>query len=439
MFEKIKKFFEKDLWHPSLKDKPASKRFLFRQIKIFMLAIKGFNEDRVQLRASALTYYILLSVVPIFALVFGVAKGLGFEEGLESWIRSRISAPQDAMTWIINFAKGYLVNIKGGFIAGIGSVVLIWSVMKVLGNIESAFNDIWQIKKSRVFARKFSDYISLIVIAPILIFVSSSVTVFLTDQVKSSSETLPLLGYIGPYLSVFVSLIPYILIWLVFTLLYIVMPNTKVFFRSALIAGIIAGTMFQLLQWGYFNFQSLLSGYRAIYGSFAALPLFLLWVYISWLIVLFGAEVSFANQNVEHYESELQSVNISFAMKKKFALLITYIVVKNFIEGSKPLTANEIAKKLDIPVRIANEIVYELLDANILSETITKEVKENAYQPAIDSSNLSVGYVINALDNIGHKHIDLGITPEVKEINSILESLAEELKKSEYNKLLKDL
>ncbi len=438
MLKKIRKFFEKDIWHLSLVKKPRSHRILFRQIRIFLVAIRGFNEDRVQLRASALTYFTLLSIVPIFAMVFGIAKGLGFDQGLEGWIKSRLSAPRDAIQWIINTAVGYLENISGGFIAGIGLVVLIFSVMKVLGNIENAFNDIWQIKKSRVFSRKFSDYISLIVIAPVLLFLSSSLTGFISSQIKDSGGG-PLLGYIGPLLTVLVSVIPFLLIWMVFTLLYIIMPNTKVKFGSAFIAGIIAGTMFQLLQWGYFNFQSLLSGYRAIYGSLAALPLFLIWLNISWLIVLFGAEISFSNQNIEHFESEFESFNISISSRKKFALIITHAVVKNFVNGENAMTAGQLSHNLGIPVRVVREIIYNLIDAGILTETVTQDSNESAYQPARDSSVLTVGSVIDAIENTGNNQIAVESNREVNEIDKVLDSFVSVIKKSPQNKLIRDI
>ena len=437
--KKIKHFIEKEIWNISLKDRHPRNKFFIRQLRIFILAIRGFSEDKVQLRASALTYYSLLSIVPILAMAFGIAKGFGFQEKLEAELIANFSGQKEVLNQIIIFVERYLTHIKGGFIAGTGLVMLIWSVMKVLGNIERSFNDIWQIKKSRVFVRKFSDYLSLVVIAPILLFLSSSVTVFLVEQVQSSAQKLPLLGYLGPILTLLVSFIPYVLIWLVFTLVYIILPNTKVTFKSAMIGGIIAGTMFQLLQWGYIHFQSLLSGYGAVYGGFAALPLFLIWLQTSWLIVLFGAEVSFANQNVEHYAGEIESLNISNAYKRTLSLLIVRQIIHNFIKGVTPMTAEELANKLDIPVRLVREIIYELLDVGIVSETMTRNIKENAYQPAIDTGVLSVGYVLDKLDNLGGDQIGVKSSPELKEISGLLELYNESFQKSPGNKFLKDI
>ncbi len=148
------------------------------------------------------------------------------------------------------------------------------------------------------------------------------------------------------------------LIWFVFTLIYIVIPNTKVKFVPALIAGIIAGTMFQLLQWGYVNFQSLLSSYGAIYGTFAALPLFMMWLELSWLIVLLGAEISYAYQNAVHYEQEAEGVHVSLKDKKILMLLVTKKIIRNFVEGRPAMNAAEIAARLGIPVRLVRDVIY---------------------------------------------------------------------------------
>lgn len=435
MFRKIKEFLENEVWKIGLKDRPASKIFFIKQLRIFLLAFKGFAEDKVQLRASALTFYTLLSIVPVLAMIFGIAKGFGFQENLKEVLQENLSEHKEILNETIVFAERMLKNIKGGFIAGTGLVVLIWSVMKVLGNIENAFNNIWQIKKSRGISRKFSDYLSLVVIAPILVFVSSGFTISQENAIMQGT----VLGYLGPVLKVIVWILSFTLIWFVFTLLYIIMPNTKVSFKAAFPGGIIAGSMFQLLQWGYVNFQSLLSGYGTIYGSFAALPLFLMWLQFSWLIVLFGAEIAFAYQNVENYEFETDTYNISNHYKKILSLLIARLIIKNFSDGIPAMTANEISHKLDIPVRIVRDLIYELYDAKILAETVTKNIKEVAYQPAQDPNRLSLSYVINSLDNRGIDNLPLDHSAELKNIFDIMNSFSKDIEKSSKNILLKDL
>ncbi|QQS50782.1 MAG: YihY/virulence factor BrkB family protein [Bacteroidota bacterium] len=439
MLTKYLEIFNKEYWLLNRNDAPVHKRFLLKQIRIMLLAIKGFTEDRVQVRASALTYYTLLSIVPIAAMVFGIAQAFGFEETLRQTVMDSFKSQQEVSNYILNFADKYLSNISGGVLAGVGVLVLLWTVMRLLSSIELSFNDIWRIKKSRAMARKMSDYISLVIIGPVLVVASFSINIFLEQQVASSSEAFPLIGYIGPILGFFLSLVPFVFIWVVFMLVYIVMPNTKVKLSSALIAGVLGGSLFQLFQLLYISFQSKLFNYGEVYGSFAALPLFLIWMQVSWLIVLFGAELAFANQNVEHYETESESLKISNHLKITITMLVVRAIALNFRQSQPPLTSDEIAHKLDLPVRLVRDVLYELNEVGIVSETITKNVKQNAYQPSTDTDRLSVSYVMNAINRRGNDHL---ISPEHKEVKQILQlvdSFYNEIEKSPKNKLLIDL
>lgn len=434
----IEKLF-RPIWHKPLKSYSRGQMFLIRQLRILALAIKGFYEDRVQLRASALTYYTLLSIVPIIAMAFGIAKGFGFDKFLQKQIHESFAGQETVVNYLLNFVNNYLLKIKGGVVAGIGLVMLIWTIMKLLGNIENSFNHIWQIKKARGMSRKLSDYVSLVVISPILMFVSSGVTYFLTEQIENSAQVFPLLGYIGGFLSAIVALIPYVLIWLVFTLLYLIMPNTKVQLKPAFIGGVVAGTIFQLLQWGYMHFQGWVSGYGLVYGSFAALPLFLMWLQFSWLIVLLGAEIAFAYQNVEHYEAEAQSPNISNHLKRIVSLSVLKEITTNFKNGHPPMSAEELANKLEFPVRLVRDILYELVETGLISETVTQNVKENAYQPAQDIQRMNLVYVLELLDKRGTDNLVGENKKNLTEIMKLVDGLNEENKASKHNQLLHEM
>ena len=429
-------FFEKDIWKISTKDKHPVFTFLVRQGRILFIAARGFNKDKIQIRASALSFYTLLSIVPILAMVFGIAQGFGFDEGLSRFLKERFQGQQEVLNVLLGFVDRYFTHINSGYIAGVGLVVLFWSVMKVLGNIESSFNNIWQIKKSRMFTRQFTDYISLLVIAPIFLVIASS---FNVSKLQSISNSIPFLHYLDSVLKVMVSVLSYTLIWFVFTLIYIVIPNTKVRFIPALIAGIIAGTLFQLLQWAYVSFQSLLSGYGAIYGTFAALPLFMMWLEFSWLIVLLGAEISFAYQNTALYEQEAEEMNVSPKHRKVLILLVAQKIIRQFTEGRAPQNASEIAGELGIPVRIVRDLLYDLLNARIIIETVTHEVREVAYQPALDPAKITISYVMDALDKQGQQLYFDKETAELIKLNQIVESFYEDIRNSDRNTTLKDL
>jgi membrane protein len=435
-FKEVKNFFEHDIWKISVKDKHPVFSFFVKQGRILIIAIRGYNEDKIQLRASALSFYTLISIVPILALVFGISQGFGLEDYLKNILIQKFHEHQDMLNTLLGFVEKYLGRINGGYITGVGLLILFWSVMKVLGNIESSFNGIWRIKKSRIISRKFTDYISLLVIAPVLLVIASS---FNVSRLESISDSIPFLRYLDSFLKFMVTVLSFTLIWFVFTLIYIVIPNTKVNFVPALIAGIIAGTMFQLLQWGYVNFQSLLSSYGAIYGTFAALPLFMMWLELSWLIVLLGAEISYAYQNAVHYEQEVQGVQVSLKDKKILTLLVTRKIIRNFVEGKPAMNAAEIALDLSIPVRIVRDIVYVLLNSKIIIETLNQELREVAYQPAIDPSIITVSYMFDEIDKMGNQLTFDHETPEKEKISAIVESFYDDIRQSPKNVLLKDL
>jgi membrane protein len=378
----------------------------------------------------------MLSIVPILAMIFGIAQGFGLDERLSTLLKERLQGQQEVLNVLLGFVDRYLGHINSGYIAGIGLIILFWSVMKVLGNIESSFNNIWQIKKSRLFGRKFTDYISLLVIAPVLLIIASS---FNVSQLQEISNSVAFLHYLDTFLKVLVTMMSYTLMWFVFTLMYIIVPNTKVRFTPALIAGIIAGTMFQLLQWGYVYFQSLLSGYGAIYGTFAALPLFMMWLELSWLIVLLGAEISFAYQNAVHYEQEAEDLQVSLKHRKVLVLLVAQRIVKNFTEGLEPLNAADIASQLSIPVRIVRDLIYDLLNARIIIETLTPEAREVAYQPALDPAKITVSFVISTLDKQGQVVTFDKESAEFGKLNQVVESFYEDIRNSSNNTPLKEL
>ncbi len=432
-------FMKGDIWRVRLKDLPRKQSFLIKQLRIFLLSVRGFAEDKCQLRASALTFYSLISIVPVAAMAFGIAKGFGFEKHLQRELLEQFQGQEEIITRVITFANSLLTNTKGGVIAGVGIVVLFWAVIKVLWNIETSFNDIWGIREPRSLGRKFSDYLSVILLCPTLMIISSSVTVFITTHVTLIMEKIALLGIFSPLISFVLNVLPYGIIWILFSFLYIFMPNTKVSFRSGILAGIIAGTIYQIVQFGYITFQVGAAKYNAIYGSFAALPLFLIWLQLSWLIVLFGAEFSFAHQNVDTYEFEPDSLKISGSFKRLLSLQISHLLVSNFSEGGRPLTATQISHRLEIPIRLAHQILFELTACGIVSDTQTQEHKEPGYQPARDINTLTIQFVIDSLEDRGTDSIPVAKTAESEALSEILRAFRDEVAQSLSNRLLKDI
>jgi len=432
-------FIKQDIWRIRRTSLSPGKSFFLNLVRVLLLSIRGFDEDKCQLRASALTFYSLVSIVPIAAMAFGIAKGFGLEKLLEEQLRNKLVGHEDILANVIQFSNALLANTKGGLIAGVGVVVLFWAVIKVLGQIEYSFNDIWGVKDKRPLGRMFSDYLSLMLVGPLILILSGGTTVFITVQVGLIMEKFSVLGSFSPLIFFFLKLLPYTLLWFLFTFLYIFMPNTKVELSAALIAGIITGTIFQIVQWVYITFQIGVVQYNAIYGSFAALPLFLAWLQLSWLIVLYGAELSFAYQNVDTYEFEPDALQASHRLRTLLSLQVAHHVITNFIKGENPLTAPEISHQLDIPIRFVNDILFELGKSNILSKAEIEGSEEHGYQPARDANLLTINYVIEAMEKRGLNNIPFTQAPEFAALSASIEAFGKTIEKLPENRLIKEL
>ncbi len=434
----IYQFFKRNLWTMNIEEMSWFRRFVLKHLRIIVLAIRSFMRDKCPLHASALTYYSMLSLVPVAALTFGISKGFGMQDTLKQKLLEELPEHKDVVEWILTFANSMLQVSRSGLIAGIGIVLLIWAAIRVLGNIEESLNNIWSVKRSRSFIRKFSDYLSIMIIGPIIFLVSSSVAVYIRTQVTDLTQNVELLNVMDPLIVFLLKLIPYTLSWLLFTLTYMIIPNTKVNFKAGIYGAIIAGTLYQFVQVLYIGFQIGAARYSAIYGSFAALPLFLLWIQLSWFIVLFGAELSYAFQNVPAYIFEKESGKISGFYKKVLALNITHIIIKNFERGQKPFTTKQIAKESEIPENLTREIVTDLNSAGIFSK-VTKGKRGYAYQPSSDINQITIQDVLLALESQGKDTKQFSGTELRLKLVSRLQKFDTLLKEDSLNVLLKDV
>jgi len=429
------------IWQTPLSELSRLKSFLIKQSRIIYLAARGFTNDKVQLRASALTFYTLLSLIPVIAIAFAIAKGFGLDQNLEEVVtRSKeFQSQQAVLSPLLEKAKNALQETSGGYIAGVGIIILIWSVMSLLGQIESSFNHIWQISSARPWFRKFTDYLTIMLIAPVFIILSGSITVFISAYLTDFMSKAPILDFFKPLISFLVKFAPYFLTWVTLTLLFIIIPNAKVKFVPAVVSGIVAGTILQILQWVYLDLQYGITKLNAFYGGFAAVPLLIIWLQSSWIVVLLGAELSFANQNVSRYEFESEALNISSFQKRLLVIMIMHIIIRNFVSGEKPISAEHIAKSLKIPVRLSNDILQDLNNVELVSVIHENEHKECLYQPALDINKMSISFVFSRLDKKGVEQRMVVKNKEYDKIFSTLERFDKLIAKSDYNILIKDL
>jgi membrane protein len=304
-------FLSRGIWEIDAHELTRWRLFLLRQAQIASLVGRDFFADHCMLRASALTYSTLLSIVPLLALMFAFLKGMGVQNVLEPIILERLAVgSEEIITAIIR----YINNTNVGQLGAVGMVMLIIAVLTLLSNIEESFNYIWGVKETRTILRRFADYFSVVTIGPIFLIASISMTTTLESQ--TFVQTLLGKAFVGEVIFLLFKVLPFVVMWAAFTGLYIFMPNTRVNFRAALVGGILGGTLWQLAQWVYVNFQVGVTRYNAIYGTLAALPIFMVWIYVSWLIVLFGLEVTYACQNLRTLHREIRGRNVNFASRE---------------------------------------------------------------------------------------------------------------------------
>ena len=403
----IIQFFQTDIWRINQGDVSPVK-FLFLEIlKKLILAVRFFTAKRAMQKASALTYSTLLAIVPITAVVFAIARGFGYSKYIEVWFRGAFESQPQVAEVIIGFVNSYLVHTKSGVFLGIGLIFMLYTVLMLVSNIEDAFNEIWQVKKPRSIFRTFTDYLAMFFLFPIIIVITSGLSIFMANI----ADLMPDFLLLGPTMRFLIDLIPYTLMSGMFIALYIFMPNTHVKPINAVFPGILAGFAMQGLQIVYIHSQIFLSSYNAIYGSFAALPLFMLWLQISWTICLFGAELSYTNQNLDYYDYDANTGEISHRYQILLNALLLSRICKRFANGQKPLTAFELSKQTTIPIRIVNDLLYQQMQAGLVIEITADEKGETScYMPAEDIKNITLGAMIDRMESYGQWKIDLDVS-----------------------------
>lgn len=403
--DKVISYLKVGIWKTSEKDVSPVLFVLISILRRLILAVRFFTTRRVTDMAASLTYSTLLAIVPILAVVFAIARGFGFSKYIEVWFRDALSSQPLAADAIIGFVNSYLIHTQGGVFLGLGLLFMLFTVLNLTSNIEKAFNTIWQIDSSRSFFRTVTDYLTMFFLVPIVIVMTSGLSILITTFANDSD-----LFLLGPAMHLGLTVMPYVFMSAVFVCLYMFMPNTKVNFMSALVPGILAGIAMQVLQFVYINSQIFLSSYNAIYGSFAALPLFMLWVQISWTICLFGAELCYTNQNMESFDVLEQNSSLSYRYRIMLNALLLGKICKRFDEGKTAYTALELKLETGVPVRIIHQLLSDMQRAKLITSSMHGEkADEPRFQPAISLSHLTIGFMVDRLEALGSWNLEVDV------------------------------
>jgi membrane protein len=364
--------------------------------RILWASAQAFIDNQDSLKASALTLYSLISLVPFLAVAFGIAAGFGFEEYLEQEIRSIFEEQDSVVNYAIQFARSSLQSSKGSVIAGIGLLALLWTNLSMFNSIENALNEIWHVKNPRTWSKKLTDYIAVMIICPIFFVVSSSLSVYLMTQITATAKDYVFLEWISPYLHFLLRTGPFFLSILLFMVVYLFIPNVQIRVLPRLIISILAGAAFQVWQWIYIRFQVEISNYGAVYGTLAALPLFLIWLQVSWLIVLAGAEIAAYWEN-EWVTRKVPEKNLCKISHKALALLVLQNCIQPFLTAAPPQTVRGVAQSLGISLLMAQKMVDILEDGGLLCE-VGRQGSVEGYHPSQDPSLIRIKDVCNVVD-----------------------------------------
>jgi len=389
----MNQLLKEDLWRLDLRQQPRVKAFFLRHLRIGILVIKRFIQHRVRVRASALVYATLMAIVPLLAVIFSLLKGFGYHNRLEPFL-TRVLVPlgDQAIQAIVPTVMNFIGNTRVAALGAIGFLVFFISSLSIFKNMEQAFNDIWDINQRR----GLRDYLSGLTLVPVMIFIVLTVTASLRNFafVRTVSD-FPLTQILQSKAA------PLITIWIVFFVLLIYVPNTKVRFVSALYGAVIAGTVWQLLN---FYFTQFFVGFyqkgimASLYASFVVFPLFLIWLYFSWVIVLLGTEITYVHQNLGRITWETQSRNVSWRTKEFIALKAILVISQRFYRSQNPPTQTELADYLDVPDHPVSRLLSVLSDLGLVNAIGKREVR---YVPARRLEAMSLREILDKLRNHG--------------------------------------
>ncbi len=364
---KLNNFFEVEIWEADLKGLSPTRALLIKSLRLVYGTYKEFKNNELDMRAMGLVYSTLLALVPLLALSFSILKAFGvhnqLRDALENFLLPLGEKGPEIAQRIIEFVD----NIKIGVLSAVGLGLLIYTVIRLIQKIEDSVNYIWKIEKSRSLARRFSDYMSIVLTGPVLVFLALSL-----KAVFMSHQLIQRIINIEPFEIVFVVLgqiLPFLFICLAFTFVIIFIPNTKVNFKSALLGGLISATGWVVAAWVFSSFVVTSARYIAIYSSFAVLFLFILWLYFNWLIILLGSQVAYCHQNLDTLSLRRELKEMSNRLKEKLCLYILYLVGRNFVQGGERLTAGEISTRLAQPLNSVTELLSLLESKDLVHQT----------------------------------------------------------------------
>lgn len=398
----------------------ASSAMGVRCIKIVNLSVRTFLDSDLQSRAAALTYRTLLAIVPAFALIFAIGRGFNLQDLIQSELYKFFPAQHQALSTAMSFVDSYLAQSSQGVFVGVGIVFLLWTLISLLSHIEDAFNKLWGVKQGRSLYRKVTDYTAICLMIPVLIVCAAGINIFMGTMFDI------LLGDMAhsAVISFILDCAPFLLVCVAFTLSFLLIPNTTVKLKYAAISGLISGIAFQIVQVLLITGTVYVTKYNAIYGSFAFLPLLLIWLQISWLILLFGCTLTYSMQNIFHSTFTTDTKNISPLYERKIIVAAAAVVISRFKKGLKPMTVGEMSQQYGLPIRLLGDIIDRMHNAGIIYYVV-REKEEEGVAPAVDIGAFTVGDLLMRMELEGNSDFVPGFKRDYEKLIEVMDLIAE--------------
>ena len=406
-------FFSRTLWQTREENLFYAKRLWFRLLKVLVMTVRSPFSREIPTHAMALSFQIIFSLIPLLALIFAVAKGFGIQEKIEPLLLQQALGGEIAQDLIPQIVE-YVTNTNVAALGYTGLVFILYTAISLISCIESSFNRIWLIKKQRTIFRKFSDYFSVLLLGPILLFLSLGLSTSLSSN--TITQKLLEIGLLAGAMKLFIFSLPWLTSILVLTFLFLFIPNTRVKFFPAFIGGVISGSAWHLSQVGLIHFQVGVSRYNAIYGTFASVPIFMFWVYISWIIVLTGSIIAFSCQNVSNHHPLNFDKKIQFGVAEKIAFLVLQSVCRHF-ENKDRLTSEEISLELGLPRKMVQATLSNLNEIGYLIKTVDKE---KSFLPAMPVNQMKIADFFSNIKKINGRDFPIGDDEAERKINELM-------------------
>lgn len=403
------------VWRDKLRTCTPLRRLSLSVLRLVFVMIRELLGGQLNLRAMSLVYTTLLSLVPLLAVSFSVLKGFGVHNQIEPILFNFLEPLGDKGREVGEQIIGFVDNVKAGVLGSVGMAFLLYTVVSLIQKIESAFNFVWQVDRLRSLSQRFSNYLSVILIGPVLVFSALGITAsFMSLELVQRLLTMEPFGYLFVIAS---KLMPYVLICGAFTFIYVFIPNTRVKIRAAVAGALVGGVLWQSTGWAFAAFIASSSNYAAIYSSFAILILLLIWMYLNWLILLLGAQVAFFVQHPQYLVKERVRLLLSNRLKERLGLQILFYVALNHYHNRDPWTLERLVEQMGIPGEPVNGVLNLLLDAEFLVESSDEPP---SYLPRQDIAQLTVAQVLSSIRRSGESQFlreqDLPVLTAVDEV-----------------------